>query len=430
MYITLIVGHSITVQFLHFCSPLPSPPSQQPSQETINSFVYDEDMSSLLSIASMKARMESLLKEKETFWQEIIKPFTQEDNLVVMIGKPSKNIRIEQEMAEKKFLAERKLKLGKNGLAEKARLLKEAQEANERNQIPDSLLAKIPIPSVNSIVLPEASTLRSQRLHPEAATTNKKSSKTNITQYINVLDSPYALQISQYESPIVQLQVYAHAGGLEPELKHLLPLYINLIFQTDVQRDDKVVTYEEMDMELSKETQEHSASILSDMGLITITVGVEKDKLQQGLQYLKEGLTQKIFTSERLLNYMTLFNQELQSKLSSWVDMAIYFIQSLLYKKESMSRLNTFISLRKTLDDIKKDVQDNGAQETIDKFKRITEFLTNPKRIFFHIAGDIMAIGEKLKREQRKDLEQVRVLLLLFLLFLLFLLLFFLFLLF
>ena len=362
-----------------------------------------------MSLNSTWSILESLLKEDEAFWREMIKPLLREDNLVVLIGKASKSKLSELLQAEGKFIADRKSKLGQNGLAEKAKLLKAAKAAHDANQIPDALLKKIPVPSVDSIILPNVKTLRSLHLHPEAATTNKENNEANITKYINVLESPYALQISHYESHFVQLEVYAHTGGLELELKHLLGIYLEQIFHTDVQRGDKVVTSQAVEMEMSRETQNHKAEMtFPDFGIISIKVGVEKDKFLQGLQYLKEGLTQQIVNHDRLLYAVVSQLQNLDIFMNLASVQISSFLTSMLYEEESYQGGITFVAKKKLLVALEKDLKENGGKDTMAKFKRITEYLKNPDRLIFHIGGDITAIGEMLKKKERKDLEQVR----------------------
>ena len=344
-----------------------------------------------------------MLNEDEAFWREIIKLFSQEDNFVLLIGKPSIRKMHEREAAEEKLITDRKIALGDEGLAEKAQFLKDAKAANDAKKIPNAVLAKIPIPSVDSIILSEVITLGSRRLHPEGTQTNKEKNYAHITRHINVLDSPLALQISHYESPFVQLGVFAHAGGLEPELKQLLKLYVDLIFKTSVQRGSHMVSHEEVEMEMSRETENYYAAVSMRSGIVHIQVSVEKEKLLQGLQYLKEGLTQQIHTLEQLWHYMTTFLQAFPSKMKSAEILMEIYMKSMLFKNEQW----TLIAQRDTLVAIEKDIKENGAKETIMKLKKITEYLTNPERLIFHIAGDISAIGEKLKKEERKDLEQV-----------------------
>ena len=71
-------------------------------------------MSDFPAISSAtKSRFESLLQEDEAFWRETIKPFLREDNLGVLIGKPSKRKMSDLEKADEKFIADRKTALGK-----------------------------------------------------------------------------------------------------------------------------------------------------------------------------------------------------------------------------------------------------------------------------------------------------------------------------
>ena len=99
-----------------------------------------------------------------------------------------------------------------------AMILKDANEKNDGTRIPDEVLQQIPISSADSIVLPEVVTLRSRRLDPEAAS-KLPVNVAGINNFVNVLDLPYAIQISHYSSPTIQLWVTAHLSYLDDDLK-------------------------------------------------------------------------------------------------------------------------------------------------------------------------------------------------------------------
>ena len=228
-----------------------------------------------------------------------------------------------------------------------------------------------------------------------------------ITNLIDVLDSPYAIQISQYEAPFVMIEAYAHAGELDLELKKVLTLFIGLIFGTDLQRGEQTIKHQQVEQEMDRETNGYHASLFPRSGVVSVEVSVEKKKFLKGLQYVKEALTQQVYTQERLQHLLTSFNNSFSSKMKSSSRVMEHMMTSSLLKNESLDRLVTFISQYKTLKALDDDVRGNDAVETLAKFKKITEFITNPNNLIFHIAGDVKAIAEMLKKDHRKDLQQV-----------------------
>ena len=85
---------------------------------------------------------------------------------------------------------------GKEGLEEKGKILAEAKASNDAAAIPDEVLETIPIPSVSSITRPEAISVKSRRLHPDADSPEMlPKDSAEVTDLIDVLDLPYAIQI-------------------------------------------------------------------------------------------------------------------------------------------------------------------------------------------------------------------------------------------
>ena len=219
--------------------------------DALFNFIVYPDMKQLAGLANEKALLDKLAEEDESFWRGIMKTFMDEENMVVLLAKPSKTKSKELEEKEEAFLANRRQQLGPEGLKEKvwsvclfvcfficlfvclflsikswlslllftqAMILKDANEKNDGTRIPDEVLQQIPISSADSIVLPEVVTLRSRRLDPEAAS-KLPVNVAGINNFVNVLDLPYAIQISHYSSPTIHLRVTAHLSYLDDDLK-------------------------------------------------------------------------------------------------------------------------------------------------------------------------------------------------------------------
>ena len=332
--------------------------------------------------------------------------FSEEDNYVAIIGRPSKRKLKEVEEEERNFIKNRKEELGVEGLAKSARILKEAKETNDALAVPEEVLAAIPIPSVDSVKLPKVPLMQSQHLIPDPnfQLTEDASSLEN---QIHASTLPYAIQMGQYDSTFIKLKANVHLSELKEDLKRYLALYEALVFNTDVKRGNETVSHEEIDPELQRETNSVSCSFDNDKGIITFSVMVEKGKFFQGLQYLREALTQQIFTKERLQHRLTTFKNSLAVRLTnSWL-VVEEVMTPLIVTQNSNRALLSFLSQYEVITSIADDLDKNEARETLKKFKEITDFITNPKRVIFHIAGDVAFVVKNLEKSRSKDLEMV-----------------------
>ena len=87
--------------------------------DALFNFIVYPDMKQLAGLAHEKALLDKLAEEDESFWRGIMKTFMDEENMVVLLAKPSKKKSKELEEKEEAFLANRIQQLGPEGLKEK-----------------------------------------------------------------------------------------------------------------------------------------------------------------------------------------------------------------------------------------------------------------------------------------------------------------------
>ena len=68
-----------------------------------------------------------MLEEGEEFWLEAMQPYTKEDQMLVIIGRPSKKKLKDMKEEDKKFIDNRIKDLGRDGLEAKGKLLAESK---------------------------------------------------------------------------------------------------------------------------------------------------------------------------------------------------------------------------------------------------------------------------------------------------------------
>ena len=190
-------------------------------------------------------------------------------------------------------------------------------------------------------------------------------------------------------------------------MKPYLDLYEELVYRTAVQRGQEIVSYEDIDVEMDRETDNYGAGIDRTTGIFMFRIKVAKDNFLKGLQYLNEGMTKQVFTVERIQHHVTSFNNSFSERMKSPGIVLDLLMMPMLLKNNSYELLHDLVNMHKLRTTIDQDIKDEEARNTLDKFRRITEFMTNPQRVMFFIGGDIKSIADSLKKDQRKDLEAV-----------------------
>ena len=332
--------------------------------------------------------------------------FSEVNNYVALIGKPSKNKLEALEEEERLFIKNRKREMGEEGLAESARVLKEAKETNNALTVPDKVLAAIPIPSVDSIQLPKVQLIQSRYLTPDPKS-QLMEGPNNLENQIHASTLPYAIQIGQYDSTFIELKAYVHMSGLRDDLKRHLALYQALVFNTDVKRGNKTISHEEIALELQQDTNSADCWFDHVKGIMSFSVNVEKGKFLKGLQYLGEAITQQIFTQERLHHEMTTFKNSLADWLTNPSLVIREAITPLTETQNSNYALLSNLSQYKLIMSITDDVTKNEARETLKTFQEINNFITDRKRVIFHMAGDVEAVVKDLNQNHHKDLQTI-----------------------
>ena len=278
------------------------------------------------------------------------------------------------------------------------------QAKSDAKIIPEKVLKSIPAPDIDSIYLPRAIIVRTRHLEPDSAGNAPENDAAEIRSLIDVENLPYSMQISQYEGRYVTIHAYIRIDDIDQELKPFLRLYCGLVYRTDLKRGNETISHEDVVMEMDRETNGYYA-VLNGMGVISVDVEMDKSKFLLGLQYLREGLTQQVFTLERLRDLISFNNQSISSSLKSPYSVIDQALTPMLMKNESMARMKTMITHHKRMLELETDVKERDARETMAKFERITEFITDPQRLTFRIGGDLKSVAETLKKEHRMDLE-------------------------
>lgn len=129
---------------------------------------------------------------------------------------------------------------------------------------------------------------------------------------------------------------------LSSEQRLYLPLLLEALFESPVQRGDRLIPYEEVITELNVDTvtADHSIGLSghrfhcgSYSQTAIIMLCVESAKYERGIMWLRELLHQTVFTAERLRIIATKIINDVAQAKRSGRDVASYIIKNLFYRE-------------------------------------------------------------------------------------------------
>lgn len=253
----------------------------------------------------------STLKELETLqeydvleawtdeqWRAFMKKWISDAHHVSILGKPSHKMSKELKKSEETRLAKRKEELGPEGLQKLKEKLDAAKAKNDQ-PIPPQVLDQWPVPGTESIHFIESTTARSGNARSIGVPSN------GAQQVIDKASEGLPLFIQFEDVPTNFVHVTMHIGTKETPVKYkpLLALFIDNFFNTPVNRNGKRMEFEDVVMELEKETISYQLSSgrgLGDGESMAIQFQVEPEKYATMIDWVRSLMFDGIFDPARL----------------------------------------------------------------------------------------------------------------------------------
>lgn len=268
------------------------------AEAIINDFLFGNRDGSTLKELGTHAEFDTIAKWSEQQWKDILRKWIVDAPHVSLLGTPSEEMSKKIKKEEEARVAERKEKLGPEGLEKLAAKLKAAIAKNDA-EIPASILQKFAVPGTDSIHFHKSTTARSGLAKKLGAPEN------GIQRVIDSQASeiPLFLQFEHVPTNFVHLSL--HFGTAEIPLEHrpLLSLFIDNFFDTPIFRDGKRVEFEQVVTELEHDTIKYEmkgGSGLGDAEGLMIQFRVERDKYETAIQWIRRMMFDSIFDATRL----------------------------------------------------------------------------------------------------------------------------------
>ncbi|KAI9739538.1 MAG: hypothetical protein M1834_006254 [Cirrosporium novae-zelandiae] len=280
--------------------------------DIIRDHIFDKrDGSGLLEYASLK-QYDELEKWSSRQWREFIRNWLVDAHHTTIFGVPSEKLSKQLKKDEETRIAEQRKRLGDNGLKELEKKLANAKAENEK-EIPKELLARFKVPGTESIHFINTTTARSgaalEMGHP-------------MNGIQNIIDSdakgsnvPLFIHYEHIPSNFVKIRAILSTNSIPVQLRPLLAIYLENFFSTPIKRDGNIVSFEQVLVELERDTVQFyidSGSYIGNPEVLAISIVVESAKYATAIHWLKELTWDSVFDQEASSHY---FSQDSAEKL-------------------------------------------------------------------------------------------------------------------
>ena len=265
----------------------------------ISDFLFGRrDGSTLLEIATLK-EYDELANWSESQWRDFIKRWLSDAPHVSILGVPSLSLFQKLKTDEEARVAAQRKHLGEDGLAKLAEKLGQAKAENNK-EIPNGMLSSFDIPGIESIHFLETTTARSGAALKAGRPDNR------IQKLVDADGShaPLFIHFEHIPSNFVRLSLLISVQSVPVILRPLLAVYAEAFFNLPVQRDDKIISFEQVVVELERDTVGYSMSGARSHGnveMLLVSFQVEVEKYSAAISWLEELTWRSVFDVERLI---------------------------------------------------------------------------------------------------------------------------------
>ncbi|KAJ5647133.1 hypothetical protein N7490_003505 [Penicillium lividum] len=362
------------------------------AEYVITDFLFGKrDGSTMRDVASLK-EYDVLEKWSQDEWRGFIKKWISDANHVTILGVPSQKLSDKFKNDEEARVAAQKERLGEKGLKELADKLEKAKAENDK-EIPTKMLADFEIPSTESIHFMETVTARSGAALKAGRPDNAL--QTFIDSDASKADLPLYVHFEHIPSSFVQLSVLLSAQSVPIQLRPLLSIFTEAFFNIPLQRDGKTIDFEQVVVELEKDTVGYgmeAARALGNSEMLRVSFQVELEKYETAIAWVQELSWNTIFDVERLRAITSRLLADVPDSKRSGDDMLAAVHVMVHYAEESITRARSTLVKARYLKRVKKLLAEK-PEEIVSRMEEIRKSLFQPENVRVVVIADL----EKLK---------------------------------
>lgn len=226
-------------------------------------------------------------------WRKFLSKWISEAPHITILGKPSAELSRKLKVDEEARVTAQIKRLGIAGLKELEEKLDAAKAENDR-EIPRDILDRFAVPSTSSIHFIESTTARSGAARKMGHLDNRIQSIIDKDDK----DLPLFIHFEHIPSNFVHINLLINTESIPISLRPLLSIYLENFFSTPIQRNGQRVEFEQVVMELEKDTVGYSIGSATDLGtaeVLRVLFQVEASKYETAIEWLKTMLWKNIF---------------------------------------------------------------------------------------------------------------------------------------
>ena len=341
--------------------------------------LYGEQPDHLEKFATASKLTNKFRNKNATFWLQLINSTFVNSPKVVVLGKPSSDLVRNLTDVEESRIIDQVEALGKEGLAEKGKILEEAIESQELPGM--DVLTKIPLGDVDSI-----------QFRPFESYNRTLNAK----KMFDFSQLPFKIHVEDVNSNFVQIYIFMDTTVLNRRQRKFLPLLLDLWLVSPLKKDN-VVTPIEAVVKRRTKTLLHIDNGLGFSGstfspgaygdAVIIEAQAEIAKFPAAIDYIGDALNFPLLsgkkvntTTANILNNIPSLKLSSTDVLRSLSD-ALYFNSSSNIHHASFLRQKVF--LEQVLDDMRTD-----PEKIINELYEVINKLGRPDNSFIYLATD------------------------------------------
>jgi Zn-dependent M16 (insulinase) family peptidase len=329
-------------------------------------------------------RLESLLEWTDAQWRDLMSTWLVNAHHVSILAVPSHELSEKISHDEKARVKEQQERLGEEGLKKLAEKLKEAHKANDK-PIPEELLAKFEIPGTDSIHFIETVSARG------GAARQAKKLDNRIQNIVDKDDdgSPLFIHFEHIQSNFVHVKVDLCTGAVPVELKPLITLYVHNFFTTPVARNGNRVEFEDVVLDLERETVDYGAGFERDNSeILSMAFNTEPQRYESIIAWIRTLFYDAINDEQRLHATLTKILAEIPDAKRDGDEM-VYDVMTMIHNEPSstiraQAVLTRALYLKRTRQLLRLD-----PAAVLKKFATLCSILQRPENLRVYVAGNL-----------------------------------------
>eukprot|EP00761_Pharyngomonas_kirbyi_P012880 gb/GECH01012907.1/.p1 GENE.gb/GECH01012907.1/~~gb/GECH01012907.1/.p1 ORF type:complete len:1026 (+),score=213.10 gb/GECH01012907.1/:1-3078(+) len=370
----------------------------------IGDFLYGKEPHQLESLLRDEDRFKQLESWSAEQWENLLHRTLIDPPHVTVRGRPSSSLAERLQKEERDRIDKQAKDIGEDRLKE---LGQEVDAAAERNdvEVPEDM---IPVPDVGELSPIPVITHRS-----DGSYTSDQPEGTQLKEYVSQHgEPPVFAQFDHINSHFAEVHAYLDTSTLPEHLRPYIELYLESVFESAIERDGKVVPYDEVVRQLQAE----SVSTANGCGmtsrnfvagsfssLLWISLKFENTDYERMMQWLRELLWQTRFDAERLsiaasklINDVARARRDASTVTRSALKYINFDAQRSNHAACNFQRQHDFLlNVQRRLED-----EPSSVLEEIESFRR---HVTDPSRLRLHIAGGLLSLGSRLSKAVNTD---------------------------